>query len=615
MICIILVAGHSALLEAEILADKSGKYTHLIGVPKALLPARPGHSQETILDCWWNVVKSRNQFSNVYLVTNADKYKYFERWATANEFPVNNLINDGTTTLENSLGAVADIELAIRSKGIDDDIMVLSGDMLCSHNFDLGQVHDFFRKKKGELAIYYELEPGESVEKRGIIEMDHMTSKIIRFLEKPKPHETTSKCASVVFYCFRKEILPMISQYSKSNTSRQTRVLGQFMSWLVSQSPVYAMKLPTPFQLIGQIGLAEYEKWIKVFSDRTTKSKGDYEEITCRSYARIGLMGNPSDGFNGKTISLTISNFWADATLTESTKLKLIPHPLYDPTDFGSLSDLDGITRKEGYLGGLRLLQATCKKFYQYCVEHGIALPKKNFTLKYETNVPRQVGLAGSSAIVTAVLRCLMKYYHLSDSDMPKQIQPKFVLDVEKSELCIQAGLQDRVVQVYEGLVCMDFSENVMKQGYGNYSYLNVDIPPLWLAYLGDPSDSGKIHSDVKVRWDRGDSDVIQAMKEFASLTVSAKDALEKNDYAQLADLMKQNFSTRRKIYGDKALGRDNLRMIEIAHKYGSAVKFPGSGGAVIGLCLNEQKKLEMMQEFQTNGFVVCDINPFIPHN
>ena len=38
-------------------ADKSGKYLNLIGVPKALLPARPGHSQETILDCWWNVVK------------------------------------------------------------------------------------------------------------------------------------------------------------------------------------------------------------------------------------------------------------------------------------------------------------------------------------------------------------------------------------------------------------------------------------------------------------------------------------------------------------------------------------------------------------------------------
>ena len=78
---------------------------------------------------------------------------------------------------------------------------------------------------------------------------------------------------------------------------------------------------------------------------------------------------------------------------------------------------------------------------------------------------------------------------------MPKQIQPKFVLDVEKSELCIQAGLQDRVVQVsdlsqlpysmkkldglqvYEGLVCMDFSENVMKQGYGKlYLYIVMHI-------------------------------------------------------------------------------------------------------------------------------------------
>ena len=25
----------------------------------------------------------------------------------------------------------------------------------------------------------------------------------------------------------------------------------------------------------------------------------------------------------------------------------------------------------------------------------------------------------------------------------------------------------------------------------GEYSYLSVDVPPLWLAYLGDPSDSG----------------------------------------------------------------------------------------------------------------------------
>jgi shikimate kinase len=49
--------------------------------------------------------------------------------------------------------------------------------------------------------------------------------------------------------------------------------------------------------------------------------------------------------------------------------------------------------------------QATCKQFYHYCSLHGVALARRNFSLRYDTNIPRQVGLAGSSAIVTATLR------------------------------------------------------------------------------------------------------------------------------------------------------------------------------------------------------------------
>jgi hypothetical protein len=41
-------------------------------------------------------------------------------------------------------------------------------------------------------------------------------------------------------------------------------------------------------------------------------------------------------------------------------------------------------------------MQATCKRFYEYCSEHGIALPRHNFRLKYDTNIPRQVSLMGS---------------------------------------------------------------------------------------------------------------------------------------------------------------------------------------------------------------------------
>lgn len=53
------------------------------------------------------------------------RYKHYERWATANDFPVENVINDGSTTLEDQLGAVADLQLAIRSRKLQDDIMVV----------------------------------------------------------------------------------------------------------------------------------------------------------------------------------------------------------------------------------------------------------------------------------------------------------------------------------------------------------------------------------------------------------------------------------------------------------------------------------------------------------
>lgn len=614
MICIILVAGHGVVLEKEIQEDTSGNFAHLIGIPKALLPASAGAETGTILDCWWSALKSRQQFAEVYLVTNADKYKYYERWASAQEFPISNILNNGSTTLQNSIGAIADLNLVIQCKHIKRDIMVVAGDMLFNHNFEMGQVIDYFRLKKGSLSIYYELAEDETTLHRGIVEVDEASGRITKFLEKPQPHETTSRKASPVFYCLKKECLPLISTYCGQHTTRDARTLGKFMEWFVTQTTVYGMKLPTKFQLIGQIGLSEYKQWSAWFSSNQAQISSHPQPITCRCYARIGLIGNPSDGYFGKTISVTISNFWADVTIMESSRLKLAMHPLNDPTEFGSLSDLYGTSLKEGYLGGLRLLQATCKRFYQYCATHGIALARRNFTLRYDTNIPRQVGLAGSSAIISATLKCLMKFYNLTDKDIPKPLQPTFVLEVEKSELFIQAGLQDRVVQVYEGLVYMDFSKDIMDaHGYGVYEYLPIsNLPSLWLAYLADPSDSGKIHSDVKQRWLRGDSEVIEAMKKFAELTDKAKVAIESRDYGSLADLMDQNFDLRRKLYGDDVIGEANLLMVDIARKHNSSAKFPGSGGAVIGMCRDPSKKMALMQELQEYGFVFCDVEPYI---
>ncbi|XP_033851451.3 uncharacterized protein LOC117397055 isoform X1 [Acipenser ruthenus] len=613
MICILLVAGHGTLLETHIKNDATGLYAHLTGIPKALLPGVGG---KKILDFWWEAVNTRQLFSAVYLVTNADKYKHYERWATANDFPVENIINDGTTTYGSRLGAVADVELAIRSRGLQDDVMVIAGDMLCAdQNFDIAQVLRFFRLKQGELAIYYEMEEGEKTTSRGIVEVCPSTHRITKFMEKPSAELTQSRLASVVFYCFQKKTLPTLTQFLNLQARVEDRVLGKYLQWLINEQkvPVNGMKLPTGFQLIGQVGLSDYTKWLAHYS---AKQQGcPARSITCRSYARIGIMGNPSDGFNGKTIAMTIANFWAEVTLLESQTLVLLPHPLNDPTEFGSLQDLYCISRKEGYLGGLRLLQATCKKFYQFCSKQGMALTKQNYTLKYDTNIPRQVGLAGSSAIVSATLKCLMKFYNLTDNDLPKPIRANFVLDVESDELFITAGLQDRVVQVYEGLIYMDFSKELMdKHGYGNYIPIDMSsVPPFWLAYLGDPSDSGRIHSTVRQRWLNGDTDVIEAMKSFAELTDRAREALESRDWSKLAELMNQNFELRRKVYTDECLGPGNLKMVQIARTFSSAVKLPGSGGAVVGLCLDSDKLVAMKNAFQEAGCVFCHVVPYDP--
>ncbi|KAJ4935957.1 hypothetical protein JOQ06_017482 [Pogonophryne albipinna] len=629
MICILLVAGHGTVLEAQIKNDETGLYSHLTGVPKALLPGVGGRK---ILDFWWETVNMRQLFTEVYLVTNADKYKYYERWATANDFPVENIVNDGSTTLEDRLGAVADLELVIRSRKLQDDIMVIAGDMLCAdQNFDIAQVIRFFRSEPGELIIYYELEESEKSSSRGIVEVCPDTHRVTRFLEKPQDGLTASRLASVVFYCLQRDTLSHLSDFLRLQPQAS---FGRFWEWLVNekQLDVLGMKLPTGFQLIGQVGLSDYTKWLTHYS--TNQQDNPAKPITYRSFARVGLMGNPSDGFNGKTIAMSISNFWAEVTLVESQTLVLVPHPLNDPTEFGSLQDLFCISRKEGYLGGLRLLQATCKKFYQFCSKQGIALTKQNFTLKYDTNIPRQVGLAGSSAIVSATLKCLMKFYNITDNDLPKPIRANFILNVETDELFITAGLQDRVVQVYEGLVYMDFSKNLMaEQGYGNYVSMDMSgLPHFWLAYLSDPSDSGRIHSNIRQRWLSGEPLVVEAMKSFAELTDQARLALQDRDWRRLAQLMDQNFELRRSVYTDDCLGPGNLKMVLLARQFGSAVKLPGSGGAVVGLCLDEEKlsaghdvepppsdplsricQVEMRQAFQEAGCVFCVIAPYNP--
>src|SRR5216684_1200151 len=160
--------------------------------------------------------------------------------------------------------------------------------------------------------------------------------------------------------------------------------------------------------------------------------------IRRRAYARAGLFGNPSDGYHGKTISLIVRNMHAEVVLYEWEDVELVSSE-EDQSRFRSIAELAHDVKLHGYYGGIRLVKATIKKFFEYCQTQKCALHNRNFSVRYQSTIPRQLGLAGSSAIIVATLRCLMEFY---DVQVPLELQPSLALAVETEELGIAAGLQ-----------------------------------------------------------------------------------------------------------------------------------------------------------------------------
>jgi len=523
------------------------------------------------------------------------------------------------------------------------DVIVFAGDTLFFKDFDFQRILDFHFYKGGSLMLYYGRRDTDDPSQRGMCEVEAQTSQVVSFVEKPAQSQrgSTFPFVSPLFYILEPAAWKKISHFNSGLLSRSISSstlagdgsfsFGRFVQYAVEdvKLPFFGMRMPGAFHLIGAMcGLKEYRQLDESFTKLMQgKDGGNYpQRVKTKTFARVGLMGNPSDGFHGKTLSVTIRNFWASVELWESDQLRLLPHPLFDPSSFSGLADLHFIGRREGYYGGTRLLMATCKRFQELCTSRGIALPNKNFTIRYDTNIPRQVGLAGSSAIVSSVFKALMQFYNLSEEHMPLENQPSFILSVE-SELGIQAGLQDRVVQVYQGLVFMDFNEEYMKaHGYGKYERLPrssfdwLCTLPFFIAYEADPSDSGKIHSNIRARWDAGDEEVKTAMSNFGDLAVKARVAIEARDHATLCDTMDANFNLRRSLYGDDCLGRKNLHMVEICRSCGCAVKFPGSGGAVLGLCrppadnASTADPMDQIQEaLEAENYVFCPLDMVMP--
>lgn len=323
--------------------------------------------------------------------------------------------------------------------------------------------------------------------------------------------------------------------------------------------------------------------------------------IKTHAFARAGLIGNPSDGFFGKTISIILRNYRAEAILYESPELRIEPSP-EDFTHLASLADLVREVKRHGYYGGMRLVKAAIKRFADYCADHGIELENRNFTIRYTTNIPRLVGMAGSSAIVTAVLRALMAFYGV---EIPKPQLANLILSAEKAELGISAGLQDRVIQVYEGVVFMDFSRELMeRQGHGRYEPIAPSLlPPLYVAFDANRSESSEwVHNPIRTLFEKGDAKVVEAMRGFGELAERTRELLLAGRGREIGPLLNANFDLRTTIY---PVADGNRAMVMAARRVGASAKFAGSGGAIIGTVEDETMYRNLVRALNDIGCVV----------
>lgn len=301
--------------------------------------------------------------------------------------------------------------------------------------------------------------------------------------------------------------------------------------------------------------------------------------IKTKAYPRAALIGNPSDGYFGKTIAFTFSNFQTDVTLYPSEDVRILPTKR-DRASFKNIGEFSQDVSNYGYYGGLRVIKAAIARFLRYCEESGRKLNGENFTIRCHTSIPPHLGLAGSSSIITAVFRALMRFYAV---EIPKPELPNLVLQAETEELGISAGLQDRVAQCYEGMTYMDFDEAlIIERGFGEYHPLRPEVlPNLYLAYsTSNAETSDVVHNDLRYRFDNGDVDVRSAMKEFAILAERTKMMFEAGEFSDLPDVINTNFDLRSSIC---AISRRNAELVAAARSVGASAKFTGSGGAIIG--------------------------------
>ncbi len=237
MKCLILAAGYATRL-----------YPLTENFPKPLLEV----GGKTILDWLLDDIDRTGAVDEYIVISNHRFLGCFQEWAADHRLRIT-VLDDGTTSNENRLGAVRDIQFAIDSLKLNDDLLVIAGDNLL--DFSLAGFIGYQKEKQTTCIMRY-WEPSEArLHKAGVAQVDE-NDRITGMEEKPE-HPKSHWCTPP-FYIYKKDDVGLVKVGIESGCGVDAP--GSFIAWLSGQTAVHAYEMPGKRYDIGNLESYETAK-------------------------------------------------------------------------------------------------------------------------------------------------------------------------------------------------------------------------------------------------------------------------------------------------------------------------------------------------------------------